>query len=296
MSSRSRISILLAILLSLVLAVPAHAGGWAVITLDELPSGAVAGEQLSVGFTVRQHGITRMTGLSPRITAILPGEEKLVVTAKEEGEPGHYSASLTFPKAGEWQWAIEAFTMYQPMPALTVSADKITAVNPPDQEAAPVSLLNSSMLPISMALIALGLLAAVLGFRRRSRPILAATALCLLAGIALLVLGTGTAFDVQAQAKSDVAGNDAVAQVELGRQLFIAKGCLTCHANSKASLSTKYMTIEMGAPDLSKYSSAPEILFIRLKDPAAARSDTKMPNLGLKEDEINALIAFLNSK
>jgi cytochrome c2 len=51
----------------------------------------------------------------------------------------------------------------------------------------------------------------------------------------------------------------------------------------------------MGAPNLSNFSASPEILFIRLKDPAAAKSDTKMPDLGLKEAEIEALIAFINS-
>jgi hypothetical protein len=35
---------------------------------------------------------------------------------------------------------------------------------------------------------------------------------------------------------------------------------------------------------------------IRLKDPAAAKSDTNMPNLGLNKTEIEALIAFINSK
>ncbi len=74
MLSRSRISLLLAILLALVVTIPAFAGGWAVITLDELPSGAVAGQPLTVGFTVRQHGRTLMSGLAPKITAIL-GEE-----------------------------------------------------------------------------------------------------------------------------------------------------------------------------------------------------------------------------
>ncbi len=42
------------------------------------------------------------------------------------------------------------------------------------------------------------------------------------------------------------------------------------------------MTIEMGAPDLSKFSASPEVLVIRLKDPAAVKSDTKMPNLELE--------------
>ena len=296
MLSRSRISLLLAIALALLTTVPVFAGGWAVITLDELPSQAVAGEPLTVGFTVRQHGITRMTGLSPKVTAILPGDEKLVFSAEADGEPGHYAATLVLPKAGEWQWAIEAFTMYQPMPALMVTADKTAVVSPPGKEAALASLLSSPILPISVAMITLGLLAAVIGFRRRSRPLLVSTALSLLAGIALLALGTGAASDVQVQAKSDVVGDNPSSQVEQGRQLFIAKGCITCHANRKAKGASESMTIEMGAPDLSNYSSSPEVLFIRLKDPAAVRSDTKMPNLELKETEIEALIDFINSK
>jgi cytochrome c2 len=296
MSFRSSISLLLAILLSLTLVVPAYAGGWAVITLDELPSGAVAGEPLTVGFTVRQHGITRMTGLTPRVTAILPGEEKLIFSAEAKGEPGHYAATLTLPTAGEWQWAIEAFSMYQPMPALTVTSAGVAAVSPPEKQEESVSMTGSSVLPVSVAMISLGLLAAVIGFRRRSRAMIVSTALCLLAGIVLLVIGTGTTSGVQAQAKSEVAGESSISQVELGRQLFIAKGCITCHASSKAAQSSQYMTIEMGAPNLSNYSSSPEILMIRLKDPAAAKSDTKMPNLELKKTEIEALIAFINSK
>ena len=88
----------------------------------------------------------------------------------------------------------------------------------------------------------------------------------------------------------------SISQVELGRQLFIAKGCITCHVNSKATRDSEYWTIEMGAPNLSNFSASPEILFLRLKDPAAAKSDTKMPDLSLKKTEIEALIAFINSK
>ena len=52
----------------------------------------------------------------------------------------------------------------------------------------------------------------------------------------------------------------------------------------------------MGAPNLSKFSASPEALRLRLKDPASVKSDTNMPNLDLAEDEIEALIAFINSK
>lgn len=77
--------IVLALLLSLVFAVPVCAGGWAVITLDELPTGVVAGEPFTIGFTVLQHGRTPMTDLEPTVTAKLSFDEELVVYAAPEG-------------------------------------------------------------------------------------------------------------------------------------------------------------------------------------------------------------------
>lgn len=296
MLSRSRISLLLAIFLSLLIPYPALAGGWAVITLDELPSQAVAGEPLTVGFTVRQHGRTLMSGLSPTIIAIQEGEEKLTFPAEAEGGPGHYTATMTLPKEGEWKWAIEAFSMYQPMPAIKVAAAGTTVANSPAPALPAASLLNSSIVPVSLAVLGLGLLAAIFGFRRRSRPAMGLTVACLLVGIALLAVGTEQIPGAEAQAKSAFASNPSLSQVELGRQLFLAKGCITCHSNSKASGSTEYMTIAMGATDLSKFSASPEALHMRLKDPASVKSDTMMPNLELKKTEIEALIAFINSK
>src|SRR5512139_227723 len=128
MLSKFRIPLLLAVFLSLLWTMPVLAGGWVVITLDELPSGAVAGEPLTVGFTVRQHGRTLMTGLAPKVIAI-QGEEKLTFLAEEDKSPGHYTATMTLPKEGDWRWSIEAFTMYQPMPVLTVVASG-TGTNP----------------------------------------------------------------------------------------------------------------------------------------------------------------------
>ncbi len=58
-----------------------------------------------------------------------------------------------------------------------------------------------------------------------------------------------------------------------------------------------YWTMDVkGATNLSSFSASPEILRIRLKDPSAAKSDTQMPQLNLSEAEIEALIAFINSK
>ena len=301
MFRRSRIALVIALLLSLLMAVPVFAGGWAVITLDELPTGVVAGEPLTIGFTVLQHGKTPMTDLSPIIVANLHKDTEFKIIAEEEGKPGHYTATLTFPKEGEWSWSIQAFTMDQKMPMLTVAAPAVAAANPPvviEETATPFA---SPMILVSAAVLALGLAGAVVGYRRKSRPVLALTALCLLAGVVLLIAGAGATSEVEAQAKSEVVmekaeGESSLSQVEYGRQLFIAKGCITCHVNTKAASRSEYWTIEMGATNLSNFSASPEVLFIRLKDPSAAKSDTQMPNLELKKEEIEALVAFINSQ
>ena len=55
MSSKFRIAVGFALLLSLAFVIPALAGGWAVITLDELPADVVAGAPLTIGFTDQRH-------------------------------------------------------------------------------------------------------------------------------------------------------------------------------------------------------------------------------------------------
>jgi hypothetical protein len=78
--------------------------------------------------------------------------------------------------------------------------------------------------------------------------------------------------------------------------LFIPKGCITCHQNARVTHASEYSTIESGAPNLTIFSAGPEALRLRLKDPSSVKSDTQMPNLGLADYEIEALIAFINSK
>jgi hypothetical protein len=295
MFSRFRLALSLALFLALLAVFPAFAGGWAVITLDELPIGVSAGEPLTVGFTVLQHGKTPMTDLAPTITA-RSGDERIAVLAEAEGKPGHYAATLTFPKEGKWEWSIQAFSMDQAMPALTVSAPAVASPAKTETKTASSTPLLSIVRAVALGV---GLVGLVIAFRRKSRVAVALTTLCLLIGLALVMAGTGTsaalsggeepAVDVKSEASN-------ISQVELGRQLFLAKGCITCHYNSKAASSSEYWTIEMGATNLSKFTASPEALRLRLKDPSSVKSDTQMPNLDLSEAEIEALIAFINSK
>jgi hypothetical protein len=296
MSSKIRIALGIAILLSLVVVIPAFAGGWAVITLDELPTNVVADEPLTIGFTVLQHGRTPLNDLTPTVY-VAQNEEKLAFRAKADSKPGHYTATLTFPKDGNWEWSIQAFTMDQPMPALNVSAAKVANVNPPVAQVESKSASLSPLLLFRALAFGAGLVGLLFAFQRKSRMVGMAAALSLVVGVSTFLLGGAIpAVEAQSKASSELSAESAVSQAELGRQLFLAKGCITCHYNDRAASRSEHWTIEIGAPDLSNYSSAPEILFIRLKDPAAAKSDTQMPNLDLKESEIEALIAFINSK
>ena len=87
----------------------------------------------------------------------------------------------------------------------------------------------------------------------------------------------------------------------LGRALFQAKGCTTCHRHAGLSIARVETRAKvdldlgqaLGAPDLTHYW--PDADFARrwLRNPAAVRPEAEMPNLGLSDAEIEALLAFL---
>src|SRR5439155_1325896 len=81
---------------------------------------------------------------------------------------------------------------------------------------------------------------------------------------------------------------------ERGRRLFVAKGCVTCHVHGDIEGSG---TVAVG-PELTGRRWPAEYLKLFLANPAIApRSGTfRMPDLGLKPQEIAALAAFLNAE
>lgn len=82
-------------------------GGWASITLDDVPDYAVARQPLELTFTVRQHGFEPLGDLRPRVEAA-GGDLRAVAAATREGAAGRYRASLTLPEAGEWTVTIQS--------------------------------------------------------------------------------------------------------------------------------------------------------------------------------------------
>jgi len=295
MFRRFRVSIILAFLMMVVLDFPVLAGGWAVITLDQLPTNVVTDEPLDIGFTVLQHGKTPLNDLNPTVTARLTKSESFVVYAKPDGKPGHYTATLTFPNEGNWEWSIQAFSMDQPMPVLQVAAgSNSTTVPLAESTTRSISLLWM----IRVVALVLGFIGLVVASLYNNRKALALTGLCLVVGVGSFVTGS-TVPEVEAQSKSqavELISESPISLEEAGQQLFIAKGCVTCHVNHKTDNESDYRTIDIGAPDLSNFSADPGYLDKWLFKPSALKPTTQMPDLNLSETERVALIAFINSK
>jgi len=204
--------------------VPAMAGGWAVVTLDTLPVKVVANQPLTIGFMVRQHGVTPMDGLKALLVFQREGEQNnkaLVFDAMPAGSKGHYTATISLPAAGAWRWRIEAFNMLHNMPNLT-------------------------------------------------------------------------AVSIAAQPTATSRRVALTEQIQQGEDLFLAKGCATCHIHA-AVVSKVEMTIDIG-PNLTYRKLDPDYVRIWLKDPSKVKPTTKMPNLNLGQTEIDALAAFLTQR
>lgn len=203
----------------LLLAAFAHnAGGWAVVSVQDLPDYAVAGQPMTLTYAVRQHGEELLDGLKGSVTA-LSGSARVAVDTKGTGKKGYYSANLMLPNAGNWTLSIES------------------------------------------------------GFRGKSR----------VSPISMRVVEAGT---------KSVA---ALAPDEQGRRLFVAKGCVTCHTHGDAK-----SEIGDGAPELTGKKFAPSYLAEFLANPSIKPSTAprgwQMPNPNLKQPEIAALVAFINSE
>lgn len=263
----------------------AFAGGWAVITIDSLPGEIRAGEAFTIEFSVRQHGVTPMSGLEPTISVSNPETGETIAFRAEPGaETGDYKATLNLPTVGEWSWSVQAFTMDQAMPALEVLPAQLVEL--PEK---PATNLTSFLLTGAGLL---GLLATFKAFRtRRSRWGYGLAALSLALG-----LFAALSFSNQSENLAQAAVNTGkLVTASAGRDLFINKGCLTCHDHSGVEIEGTYYRVSEG-PNLSKFTGDPDYLRRWLSDPKAIKPDTYMPNLELSDYEIEALIAFLNSK
>jgi hypothetical protein len=213
--SRPAFPLVLAVLVALNL-LNARAGGWAVITVTDLPDQIVAGELTTFGFAVRQHGAHLVAGLQGRVTARSGTRSVTGTVTPKDG--GLYAAALTLPEPAEWVVRIDS------------------------------GFMNSAVTLLPMKAVA------------RSTP------------------------------------HVPVPLMQRGRQLFVAKGCQTCHLHRDVQ---PQLHVPVGS-DLSDKRYSDVLLAKLLADPSIVpRSSTygmfTMPNLQLQQTEIAALVAFINA-
>ncbi len=84
-------------------------GGWAVVTVQELPEYFVAGRPYTIEFKIRQHGRNLLSDLepelilstsAPRMGGLLGGANEQRIPAKARSTEGTYTATFTAPATG----------------------------------------------------------------------------------------------------------------------------------------------------------------------------------------------------
>lgn len=284
MKKRLLATLLLHCILLLLLSTPLFAGGWAVVTVDELPQQLRAGEATPLGFTIRQHGQHPVNVEDVFVRATNPASgETLTFPARQAGADGHYVVDILLPTAGLWEWEIQPgwFPVATMAPMSVV--EQTTAIH---ETGIRVNALVGWLPWLFTALGAVLLSSAALSPRfanRRRRLITGA--------VGLLVVVSGLGWAVLLTRLPTTLAAQSVATADYGRALFFAKGCNSCHLHEGAR---NDWTTESG-PNLTHYQNTAEYLHGWLKDPQAIKPNTAMPNLGLKPHEIDALAAFLIS-
>jgi hypothetical protein len=91
----------------LILATTAFAGGWAVITVQNLPEYLVAGKPTTITFLIRQHGRT-LADMNASLSAAGSNGLSASAVVTRTGNPGEYKAVFSVPQPGDWTIRIDA--------------------------------------------------------------------------------------------------------------------------------------------------------------------------------------------
>lgn len=94
------------VVLMLVPAGVATAGGWAMASLDTTPIGFEAGKTHQVGYRILQHGVHPVDVDETEIRLFNDGGEMVAFHGKSTGEVGHYVAEVTLADPGAYRWEV----------------------------------------------------------------------------------------------------------------------------------------------------------------------------------------------
>lgn len=142
---RTKLTFLLIVLTGLLLGTTgiAHAGGWAVVTLDPVAASPVEGQPLSVGFTILQHGVTPYTTANAFITVTDGSGRTEQFAAKPEGAPGHHVAQVTFAGAGVHRWEVKP-DWFAPQALGEINVVAAAKATPPKSDATAATMTTTT--------------------------------------------------------------------------------------------------------------------------------------------------------
>ena len=186
---RTTLLMLVVVLLMAVGAGSVLAGGWAEITMDDLPGEIHAGESVQLSFMVLQHGKTPVHFLGDSDLAVVPlvtgtnaktGESVEFTAVPVKNEVGRFQANVIFPSDGEWRWTITpnplvGTTEFAPLTVLPelkapVVQAETAAVSTGTAEAAGLS----AVLPWAgglLLIVGLGLMGFLVSRRKQQLPV-----------------------------------------------------------------------------------------------------------------------------
>lgn len=146
---------------ALALAGTASAGGWATAGVSPAPDDPTAGSTWNATVTILQHGQTPLTGISPALTLIGKGGQRVTFPAEATKDPGVYLAKVKFPSAGSWSYEVnDDFSQTHTFGAISVGASSSGSGG-----------VELPSLPVTAAiLLALGAAIALVMGMRRARP------------------------------------------------------------------------------------------------------------------------------
>jgi hypothetical protein len=97
------------VVLAVVGAGSASAGGWAAVGFEPLPDDTAAGASWKPKIFVKRHGVTPLEGLRPVVTIHeTDSGQAESFTAVPTSEAGVYEADVVFPSPGDWSVAIDS--------------------------------------------------------------------------------------------------------------------------------------------------------------------------------------------
>lgn len=160
------IALSLALLATLALASVAIAGGWAQVTVKEIPTDPPAGGGTPIELSVLQHGVTPVSWPTLTVVATDAASGTVVRTeAKAEGPSGSYLATIVFATAGDWTLTFESAELVMSGSAAISVAPAVAAAQP--GTVAPAAAFDAA--PLLLLLIAAAVILAIAGLVSRGR-------------------------------------------------------------------------------------------------------------------------------